>query len=242
MTDPFIDATAMENDPAACFAGDRGTLEPEVRRVLVKLLRGRFLLADHRSDWKILLDNQQVIESRLHDLFIRLVVDTDRGVAYKQQVRSGEVEVPVLLKDRAYSRVETLVLVYLRSVRQRGTTSGEQQVRVDREEVEDAALSFLPAGPNRAGAQKAVAGALDRLTTDHVIEEESEGRYLVSPIIEIVLSADRLAELAAWLREHTPATEPESTESPESTENTESAGSPETTDATDATDIEENDL
>ncbi|HCT15237.1 MAG TPA: hypothetical protein DIW82_10760 [Corynebacterium nuruki] len=232
----------MENDPAACFAGDRGTLEPEVRRVLVKLLRGRFLLADHRADWKILLDNQQVIESRLHDLFIRLVVDTDRGVAYKQQVRSGEVEVPVLLKDRAYSRVETLVLVYLRSVRQRATTSGEQQVRVDREEVEDAALSFLPAGPNRAGAQKAVAGALDRLTTDHVIEEESEGRYLVSPIIEIVLSADRLAELAAWLREHTPATEPESTESPESTENTESAGSPETTDATDATDIEENDL
>ncbi len=227
MTDPFIDATAMENDPAACFAGDRGTLEPEVRRVLVKLLRGRFLLADHRADWKILLDNQQVIESRLHDLFIRLVVDTDRGVAYKQQVRCGEVEVPVLLKDRAYSRVETLVLVYLRSVRQRATTSGEQQVRVDREEVEDAALSFLPAGPNRAGAQKAVAGALDRLTTDHVIEEESEGRYLVSPIIEIVLSADRLAELAAWLREHTPATADTVSES---------------TDATDTTDTEENDL
>jgi hypothetical protein len=93
--------------------------------------------------------------------------------------------------------------------------------------VEDAALSFLPAGPNRAGAQKAVAGALDRLTTDHVIEEESEGRYLVSPIIEIVLSADRLAELAAWLREHTPATADTASES---------------TDATDTTDTEENDL
>jgi hypothetical protein len=207
VTDPFIQATAMEEDPAACFAGDRGTLEPDVRRVLVKLLRGRFLLADHRADWAVLLDNQQVIESRLHDLFIRLVVDTDRGVAYKEQVRSGDVEVPVLLRDRAYSRVETLVLVYLRSVYQRATTSGEQQVRVDREEVEDAALSFLPAGPNLATAQKAVAGALDRLTKDHVIEEESEGRYLVSPIIEIVLSADRLAELTAWLRDHTTDTE-----------------------------------
>ena len=44
--DPFITPVAMENDPDELFAGDRGVLDPEVRRVLVRLLQRRFLLAD----------------------------------------------------------------------------------------------------------------------------------------------------------------------------------------------------
>lgn len=40
-----------------------------------------------------------------------------------------------------------------------------------------------------------------RLAKEGVIEEESEGRYRVTPLVEVVLSNDRLAELSAWLRE-----------------------------------------
>ena len=48
-----------------------GVLDADVRRVLVRLLQRRFLLAERsRDDWKVLLDHQQVIESRLHDLFV----------------------------------------------------------------------------------------------------------------------------------------------------------------------------
>ncbi|AGP30418.1 DUF4194 domain-containing protein [Corynebacterium terpenotabidum] len=204
MSEPFIAPVAMENDPAECFAGDRGVLDPAVRRVLVRLLQRRVLLADQAEDWTVLLDNQQIIESRLHDLFIRLIVDTDRGVAYKQQVRSGETEVPILLTDRAYSRVETLVLVYLRTVYQREATAGDQQARVDREEVEDTVLTyFTDPGGDIAGRQRAVAKALDRLRHEGIVDEESEGRYRIRPIIEIVLSAPRLRELNDWLAQST---------------------------------------
>lgn len=201
--EPFIDTVPMEQDPDECFAGDRGVLDPEVRRVLVRLLQRRFLQADrNKDDWRILMDNQQVIESRLHDLFVRLVVDSDRGVAYKQQVRSDELDVPILLRDEAYTRAETLVLVYLRTVYQRESTAGELAARVDVEEVEQTVMSyFTEAGGDVARRQKLVRNALGRLRQEGVVDEETEGRYRINPLIEIVLSADRLRELDEWLRE-----------------------------------------
>lgn len=200
---PFIDPVAMENDPDELFAGDRGVLDPEVRRVLVRLLQRRYLLAgDNREEWSVLLDHQQVIESRLNDLFVRLVVDHERGVAYKQQVRSDDLDVPILLRDDAYTRAETLVLVHLRTVYQRESTAGEPSARVDVEEVEQTVMTyFADSDGDTARRQRAVRGALQRLRRDGIVEEESEGRYLISPLVEIVLSSERLHALSTWLQE-----------------------------------------
>ena len=202
-SEPFIATVAMEEDPEEFFAGDRGVLDPEVRRVLARLLQRRAIFADrHADDWSVLMENQQVIESRLHDLFIRLIVDPERGVAYKQQVRSEELEVPVLLRDESYNRSETLVLVYLRTVYQRESTAGEPSVRIDVEEIEQTVLSYFSESEgNTAARQKTIRAALGRLKQEGIIEEESEGRYRVTPLVEIVLSADRMRELQSWLRE-----------------------------------------
>ncbi|SJN08285.1 hypothetical protein FM113_01860 [Leucobacter sp. 7(1)] len=200
---PFVEAVAMENDPDGSFAGDRGVLDPAVRRVLVRLLQRRVVFADRNAEeWAVLLENQQVIESRLHDLFVRLIVDPERGVAYKQQVRSDELDVPVLLRDESYNRAETLVLVYLRTVYQRESTAGERAVWVDVEDIEQTVLSYFTDGDGSPAArQKTIKSALGRLRQEGIIDEESEGRYRITPLIEIVLSADRLRELLSWLRE-----------------------------------------
>ena len=200
---PFIEPVSMEDDPDELYAGDRGVLEPEVRHVLVRLLQRRFLLADRNAaQWKVLLDNQQIIESRLGDLYVRLVVDHDRGVAYKTQVRSDELEVPILLKDESYTRVETLVLINLRTVFQRERTAGESSARVDVEEIEQTVLTyFTDADGDVARRQRAIRNALARLRAEGVVEEESEGRYRISPLVEIVLSLERLQELKTWLRD-----------------------------------------
>ena len=198
---PFIAPVAMENDPDALFAGDRGILDPDVRRVLVRVLQRRFVLAENSpADWKLLLEHQQMIESRLNDLFVRLVVDHDRGVAYKEQVRSDDMDVPILLKDEAYSRAETLVLVYLRAVFQRETTAGAASARVDVEEVEQTVLTyFADTDGTRASQQRAVRSAIARLDREGIIEEESEGRYRIGSLIEVILSAETLRELQRWL-------------------------------------------
>lgn len=199
----FIDTVSMEEDPAELFPGDSGTLDADVRRVLVRLLQRRSLLAEkNRQQWRTLLDNQQVIESRLHDLFVHLVVDHQRGIAYKRQVRSDELDVPVLLRDEAYTRAETLVLVHLRTVFQRERGAGEASARVDVEEIEQTALTYFdPDDTNVAARQREIRAAVLRLAKEGVVEEESEGRYRVTPLVEVVLSNERLSELSAWLRE-----------------------------------------
>jgi hypothetical protein len=203
----FIDPVAMEDDPSELFAGDTGTLDVDVRRVLVRLLQRRFLLADKNSaQWRTLLENQQLIESRLHDLFVRLVVDHDRGIAYKQQVRSAELDVPILLKDDPYSRAETLVLVHLRTVFQRERGTGETSARVDIEELEQTVLTYFdPDDHNLARGQREIRNAVERLAKDGLLAEESAGRYRITPLVEVVLSTEKLSELSQWLREQNEA-------------------------------------
>ncbi|URN07133.1 DUF4194 domain-containing protein [Actinomadura madurae] len=164
----FIDPVAMEDDPSELFAGDTGTLDVDVRKVLVRLLQRRFVLADKDpAQWRTLLENQQIIESRLHDLFVRLVVDHDRGIAYKQQVRSAESDVPILLKDDPYSRAETLVLVHLRTVFQRERGTGETSARVDIEELEQTVLTYFdPDDHNLARGQREIRSAVERLAKE----------------------------------------------------------------------------
>ncbi|WP_110589885.1 DUF4194 domain-containing protein [Microbacterium suaedae] len=205
----FIAPVAMEEAPEELFPGDRGVLDSEVRRVLVHLLRRRFLSAErNRAEWAALLDNQALVESRLGDLFVRLVIDHDRGFAYKQQVRSDELDVPILLRDNAYTRAETLVLVHVRAVFQREQAAGEAQARIDIEDIEQTVLSyFADAERDTAKRQKAVRAAVARLDRDGILDEETEGRYRISPLVEVVMSAEKLHELRAWLRTQTVAGE-----------------------------------
>ncbi|MFS0713432.1 DUF4194 domain-containing protein [Microbacterium sp. 2P01SA-2] len=199
----FVEPAAMEDDLGELFPGDRGVLDPAVRRVLVHLLQRRFVLADrNREEWTALLDNQQLVESRLNDLFVRLVIDHERGVAYKQQVRSDELDVPILLRDAAYTRSETLVLVHLRTVYQRESAAGEPAARVDIEDVEQTVMSyFADADGDTAKRQRLIRKAMDRLARDGIVDEETTGRFRISPLVEIVLSAEKLRELRDWLRD-----------------------------------------
>ncbi|MGZ0066717.1 DUF4194 domain-containing protein [Microbacterium arborescens] len=203
----FVEPAAMEDDLGELFPGDRGVLDPAVRRVLVHLLQRRFVLADrNREEWTALLDNQQLVESRLNDLFVRLVIDHDRGVAYKQQVRSDELDVPILLRDAAYTRSETLVLVHLRTVYQRESAAGEPAARVDIEDVEQTVMSyFADADGDTAKRQRLIRKAMDRLARDGIVDEETTGRFRISPLVEIVLSAEKLRELREWLRDRSGA-------------------------------------
>jgi hypothetical protein len=202
--DGFIESVPMEEDPHELFPGDSGGIpDPAVRHVLVRLLQRRFLVAERNpAQWRILLENQQTLESRLHDLFVQLVVDHDRGIAYKKQVRPAELDVPILLKDDAYTRAETLVLVHLRTIFQRERGAGETSARVDIEEIEQTVLTYYDVDDaNLAARQNEIRTAVRRLAKEGVIQLESEGRYRVTPLVEIVLSNERLVELRTWLAE-----------------------------------------
>lgn len=107
----------------------------------------------------------------------------------------------MLLKNAPYSRAETLVLVHLRTVYQRESAAGEASVRIDIEDVEQTVLSyFTDAGGDAAKQQRAIRNAMDRLDREGIVREETSGRFRITALVEVVLSAETPRELRDWLR------------------------------------------
>jgi hypothetical protein len=198
----FVEPRPMEDDEPVLFAGDTGTLPYEARRTLALLLQRRYVAAaDHPAEWKALLAHQQVLESRCHDMFVELVVDRDYEIAYKRQVRSDGLSIPVLLKDEPYKRVETLLMLFLRNRFRQEQGSGQAVAFVDAEELVDYATGFLAHDEtNLAARRREIDNAVATLAREHVIEEVATGRFRVLPVVEILLPVDRLRELTQWLR------------------------------------------
>lgn len=201
--DPMDDV----DSPGPLFDGDQGVLAAPVRRTLVSLLKKRYIAADRNPvDWRVLLANRGVLESRLNDVFIELVVDTERGVAYKRHAHpdEGTVPFPTVLHDQSYSRDETILLVHLRMLL-RGRNVGDTAVFVDRDELMAEIANYRPAdATNQVRDEKAARAAIDSLVRLDLLIDSGDGqRYQVAPIVEVLMSLQRLNELSGWLRGQT---------------------------------------
>lgn len=190
--------------PGPLFEGDQGQLAGEVRRTLVSLLKKRYISADRNPvDWRVLTQNRRLLESRLNELFIKLVVDADRGVAYKRHAHpdQGTQPFPTVLHDQSYSREETILLVHLRMLL-RGAQLEDPAVFVDRSELMEEIANYRPAeATNQVRDEKAARAAIDSLVRlDLLIDSGDAERFRVAPIVEVLMSLERLTELVVWLK------------------------------------------
>ncbi|WP_158240359.1 DUF4194 domain-containing protein [Mycobacterium hubeiense] len=186
------------------FDGDQGQLAGEVRRTLVSLLKKRYISAERNPvDWRVVMQNRRLLESRLNELFIQLVIDTDRGVAYKRHAQPdhGTQPFPTVLHDQSYSREETILLVHLRMLL-RGRQPDDPAVFVDRAELMDEVANYRPAdATNQVRDEKAARAAIESLTRLDLLIDSGDGeRFRVAPIVEVLMSLQRLNELVTWLR------------------------------------------
>jgi len=193
--------------PGPLFDGDQGQLPGALRRTLVAILKKRYLAADRNPvEWRVLVQHRRLLESRLNDMFIRLVIDTDRGVAYKRHAAldEGTQPFPTLLYDQSYSREETILLVHMRMLL-RGRADAVA-VFVDRAELMDEIATYRPAeSTNHARDEKSARAAIESLARLDLLLDTGDGeRYQVAPIVEVLMSLDRLTDLAGWLRSQTP--------------------------------------
>jgi uncharacterized protein YPO0396 len=88
-----------EPTDAAKFSGDTGELPMDTRRVLVHLLLGPALDAERQTKlWPVLLRDEHALRSRLHELFLDLVIDQFRLArlqTYHWGTFSGRVDIAV---------------------------------------------------------------------------------------------------------------------------------------------------
>ncbi|MER6667099.1 DUF4194 domain-containing protein [Amycolatopsis japonica] len=198
-----VDLDAEESS-FALFEGDSGGLSLAQRRTLVVLLKNRFISArQHPAEWRVLRENPAPIKARLNDLFLDLHLDLHLEVAFKRQAisESGTREFPTLLHDTAYSREETILLVFLRHRFHSEQAAGHEDVTVERDELVSQVASFRPAhATNRSGDEAKAANAVDNLLKAKVLAKTNDPtRLRVSPVIAVLLPLPRLHELWEWL-------------------------------------------
>ena len=186
------------------FNGDTGQLDEDVRSLLVTLLRRRYISAEaNPREWRLLAENEPALRTRMHDVFLDLVVNREYEVAFKQQVqREGGEKLPTLLYDKAYSREETVALVLVRRELRARQQAGQDSAFIDRADLLDEIARHRPeSATDRARDTRAANNAVENLVTmDLLIKTEQPDRFRIPSVLEVLLSVDKLDELLAWLK------------------------------------------
>jgi hypothetical protein len=197
--DETADSTSL-----SLFEGDEGRLTLEQRKTLVSLLKHRYISAAlHASEWRALMDCELLMKSRLNDMFLDLHIDRTRQIAFKRQAapEGGGRPFPTLLRDSAYTREETILLIFLRQRYRSEQSAGASDVLVDLDELFSAVTIFRPGhATDKAGDNRRTENAIDRLRRSGILLKTGDPQRLrVAPVIEVLLPLPRLAELLQWL-------------------------------------------
>lgn len=200
------EADPDDSSSLALFEGDTGGLTIAQRMTLVALLKNRFITAARNStEWRVLIDSEELLRSRLNDLFLDLHLDRHRQVAFKRQaVPEGSGRFPTLLHDNAWGREETILLIFLRTRFRSDRSDGTDEVIVDRDELMETVAAFRPAhATDASGDHRKTDNAIDSLKrTGILVKTTDEHRLLVSPVIEVLLPLEKLHQLLDWFMSH----------------------------------------
>lgn len=194
-----IDAAA---GPSPLFDGDIGSLPEQLREVLVMLLKRRYLSSEeHPREYRLVLEHEPALRTRLNDQFLDLVVDREHQIAYKRQAvgETGD-KYPTLLYDQAYSREETILLYSLRKLL---SGAGVDAVFVDRSDLLEHVERFRPTTATDAvGDTRATNTAIDALVKQGLLLKTNQtDRFRIPTIVRVLLDVRRLQQLRAWLQE-----------------------------------------
>lgn len=199
--DPFED----DDQPMSlsCFEGDNGRLDYEQRRALHALLKNRYISADrHPDQWATLLLNEDLIQSRLNDLFLDLHIDRTYQVAFKRQATSETgAPLPTLLHEVAHNKEETIMLVALRSRFFQQRQDGDSVVYVEKATLLDEVSGMRPDhATDLSFDQKKAERAVEGLRKAGVLLKTPDpDRFRISPVIEVLLPIQKLRDLMTWL-------------------------------------------
>lgn len=186
------------------YPGDTGELPEAARRALVQLLSGPSL--EHRRHprlWPALLQHEVAIRSRLADLFLELILDADRGIAFTRQADTGELETPILLRRSPLTFIDSVLLLYLRQVLVDAELRGEPAL-VDRDELADQLRLYEPAdSTDRAGFEKRITAAIEKAKKNSLLAalKGNADRFEVSASLKLIFGPEEVEQLTAIYQE-----------------------------------------
>lgn len=205
---------ALQTTRQQTFEGDSGVLPLDTRRTLVQLLTGPLIDGRrHSKSWEVVLRDEQVLRSRLHELFLELVLDRDQQVAFLRQVSREDVDIPILLRRNTLSFIETALLLFLRLRLTQADAQGERAA-LDLQEMLEYLKTFeRNDNVDQSRFAKQCDAAVEKAKKLGLLRKlaNSEERFEVSPALKLLFPAEEIEQLikayaAAAGRPNTPDT------------------------------------
>jgi hypothetical protein len=183
------------------FPDDRGSLSFDTRLALCKLLTGPCLDPDSAL-WPALLRDEAVVRSRLSEVFLDLVIDRERKVAFTRPAETGERDVPVLQRSTPLSYLESVLLLHLRQVLVESDTRGERAVVEEGELLDSLAIYANGSGADQVLATKRMNAAIVKMRKNTILQgiRGEDRRFEVSPTLRLLFPAEEVAALSAAYR------------------------------------------
>lgn len=177
----------------ALWPGDSSELRERSRRALVDLIKGPYLARSRRRElWEALLADERVIRSRLHDLFLDVVIDHEHELAF---VRPVDFEgAPEVVRTRALTFMDTAMLLILRQTLL--LEEGQGRVFIGQDELFDQ-LSVYRSGRDEADHRKRVNASWQNMQNLGLLHATEEGRAEISPIVRFLIDAGRVGAIQA---------------------------------------------
>jgi hypothetical protein len=189
-----------EANVARLYPGDTGLLPEPARCALVQLLSGPSLdQRRHPRLWPSLLQHEASIRSRLADLFLELILDAERGIAFTRQADTGELEAPKLLRRAPLTFIDSVLMLYLRRVLVEAELRA-QPALVDRDELADQLRLYEPAhNTDRAGFERRVHNAIEKAKKNSLLSalKGNADRFEVSATLKLIFGPEEVEQLTA---------------------------------------------
>jgi hypothetical protein len=200
-SEPTADEESTTPEPVAdatLFSGDCGQLAVDTRRTLVQLLLGPSVDARRQTRlWSVLLRDETIIRSRLHELFLELVIDRDLQVAFTRQVVTDQIDVPILLRRASLTFVESALLLFLRQRLTQADAEGNRAVVSVDEMLEHLSVFQRDENQDHAKFERQMANAIEKAKTLSLIRRirGADERYEVSPTLKLLFAAEEIQDL-----------------------------------------------
>ncbi|HEY3545312.1 MAG TPA: DUF4194 domain-containing protein [Propionicimonas sp.] len=179
-------------DTWALWDGDTGGLVERSRRALVDLVKGPYLARARRRElWEALLADEALIRSRLHDLFLDVVIDRENEIAFVRPIELDSA--PEVVRTRSLTFMDTAMLLVLRQTLL--AEEGRGRAIIGQDELFDALAVYRKGGRDEADFRKRVNASWANMQTLGLLHPTEEGRAEISPIVRFLVDAERVAAI-----------------------------------------------